>query len=356
MEKNGKGDELLRIKKERAYLSERLEEVSRELARLDLLNFTLTQKKRQALSAFNLIRFIEKKVHQTFVVEELYRVVVNTLVSELFVDGAALVWVDLKLRELMVLDLAGFQLEKKVIKVGEGISQRELMKPDFVNSSSYLKPFHLFLREIFQFPYFVLSPVLEKEGGLALFVGNRFENLMERQPFSEESLEMFEAIISVTSLRRDNILKTQQMLKEREEKIEFLADIIKNSPLCILTTDENWEITYVNSTVENLFGWKADELVGQNFNFLFYEFNFIEVQKDILDTVRGSKIWRGEFMCRNKSGDLFHVDSTFYQLLNKDGSFLALVVFLEDITERKQMEVELRESDQKYHLVVENAN
>ncbi len=356
MEKNGKGDELLRIKKERAYLSERLEEVSRELARLDLLNFTLTQKKRQALSAFNLIRLLEKKVHQTFVVEELYRVVVNTLVSELFVDGAALVWVDLKVGELMVLDSAGFQVEKKVFKVGEGISQNDLLEHDFVNSSSSLKPFHLFLREIFQFPYFVWSPVLENEGGLALFVGNRFENLMERQPFSEESLEMFEAIVSVISLRRDNILKTRQMLKEREEKIEFLADIIKNSPLCILTTDENWEITYANSTVESLFGWKVDELVGQNFNFLFYEFNFIEVQKEILDTVRGSKIWRGELMCRNKSGAIFYVDSTFYQLLDRNGSFLALVVFLEDITERKQMEVELRESDQKYHLVVENAN
>jgi len=351
-----KDNELQKIRKERDYLSRQLEEVSKELARLDLLNFTLTQQKRQVLSAFNLIKLLEERVHQVSTLEDLYRVVVSTLVSELFVDGAALVRVDLKVGELLVLESAGFQVEKKVLKIGEGISHKELLEPTFVNSDSFLKPLHRFLKESFRFPFFVWSPVLETGEGLVLFVGNRVENLMEKQPFSAESLEMFEAIASVTSLRRDNILKTQQMLQEREERIEFLADIIKNSPLGILATDKNWRITYVNSAGENLYGWRAHELMGRDFSILSSQPNFAEVQREILDTVRGGRIWRGELTSRNKEGDLFYVDSAFYQVLDRGGDFLALVVFQEDISERKQMEAELRESDQKYHLVVENAN
>lgn len=348
-------DEIQRLKKEKAYLSKQLEELSREVAKLDLLTLTLSQQKRQVASAFNLIRLIQERVYQVASLEDLYHTVVRTVVSELFVDGAALLESDHKSRKFLMLASEGFSGDRKTIRIEGRFNDKEIFRPTFLNSSSSLTPFQRFLKKTFGFPYFVWSPVSEGEGGLVLFAGNRFENLMEKQPFSETSLEMFEAISSVTLLRRDNILKTQRILKEREERIEFLAEIIRSSPLSIIALDGQGKITYVNPSGENLYGYSTEELMGQELGFLYAQPNFSEVQKEIFEAVKDG-MWRGELLGRNKDGDLFYVDSSFYQMRDRRGKVIALIGFQTDISERKQMEKAICESDQKYHLVVENAN
>ncbi len=355
MKKKVRLDEVQRLKKERVYLSKRLEEISREVARLDLLTFTLSQQKRQAASAFKLIRLMQERVYQATSLEDLYRTVIRTVVSELFVDGAALLEGDLKGREFLVLASEGFLGDRKAIRIEGRFTENEIFKPTFLNSESSLNPFQRFLKKTFGFPYFVWSPVSERGGGLVLFAGNRIENMMEKQPFSETSLEMFEAIASVTLLRRDNILKTQSVLMEREERIEFLAEIIRSSPFSILALDEEGRITYVNPSGENLYGYCAEELMGQELSFLYCQSNFSDVRKEIFEMVKDG-VWRGELLGRNKDGDLFYVDSSFYQMRDRRGKVIALIGFQTDISERKQMEKVIRESDQKYHLVVENAN
>jgi len=52
------------LQKEREYLSDRLEEAAKELAKLDLLNLTLTQQKRQAIAAFNFINVMQEKIEK----------------------------------------------------------------------------------------------------------------------------------------------------------------------------------------------------------------------------------------------------------------------------------------------------
>lgn len=357
MEREGKTEEVQQLKKQRAYLSKQLEEASKELARLDLLILTMSQQKRQAFSAFHLIKLMQEKVYQAITVKDLYQIVVRTLVSELFLDRAVLLKINLQNRELSICASEGFSEAQKVFKINEARTQEEILRPHFVNSRSSLSPFQKFLRECFQTPFFIWSPVPlgEDQEGLVLFAGNQFENLMEKQPFSETNLEMFEAIMSATLLRRDNILKTQRMIKEKEERIEFLAKIIRSSPLSIIATDAERSITYVNPSAEHLYGYSAKELIGQKLDLLYAQPNFKEVEREILNTVRRG-VWKGELLSRNKEGNLFHVDSTFYQMRDGEGDCFALVGFQADLSEKKQMEMAIREADQKYHLVVENAH
>jgi len=183
---------------------------------------------------------------------------------------------------------------------------------------------------------------------------NRFKDPVSKRPFSEESLETFGAISSVNLLRRDNIAYTQEMLRKKEERIDFLAEILKSSPVSVIATDGDAKIIYCNPAVEKLYGYQEDELIGNNPGMLNAESNAAEIQSEILDTVRRGRVWRGEILNRKKNGDLFYVRASIYKLLDKKGNFMAFVGFHEDITERRRVEDALKESEEKYRTIFEN--
>ena len=315
------------------------------MARLDLLNLTLTQQKRQALAAFNFIKIMQEKIEKAFTVDDLYLNVVKAITTDLSMDAAALLKINRTTRDISIVASAGLPENMKPLKLDEHIPEQEILKPTFTNSKSSLLEFHMFVIGSFTFPYFIWYPVAEeRDSALVLFAGNRFEDLMSKQPFSEASLDTFGALSSVIFLRRDNIAKTQEMMGKQEERIDFLAEILKTSPVSVIVSDRDGKITYINKTTEKLFGYAADELTGRDQNLLNAEPNAAEIQKIILETVRQGKLWKGELLSRKKNGDLFYVHASFYQLLDKDGIFTALVGFQEDITERKHAEAKLKRS------------
>jgi len=344
------------LQKEREYLSDRLAETAKELARLDLLNLTLTQQKRQAVAAFNFINVMQEKIEEALTIDDLYSNIVKALTTDLFMDSSSLLRIDFNTRDIFILASSGLTENLKYLKLDENISKKEVLNPTFVNSKSSLHAFHTFVVKSFEFPFFIWHPIVDEEDSLiVLFVGNRFEDLVSKQPFSDANLETFRAISSVISLRRDNIVKTQEMLRRKREKIDFLAEVLRTSPLSVITTDLNGKIIYVNQAMEKLYGYKPEELIGKNSGMLNAEPNMDEIQREIIDTTRQEKVWKGELLNKKKNGVLFYIHASIYPVLDKEGNFIAFVGFQEDITERKKTEKALRESEKKYRNLVNNA-
>lgn len=311
------------------------------MARLDLLNLTLTQQKRQAVAALNFIKIMQEKVEKAITTDDLYSNVVKALTDDLFMDSSALLGINFKTREISLLASSGLPENLKCLKLNENVSKHEILEPTFVNSKSFLQSFHTFVIDSFQSPYFVWHPIADEEDGtLILFVGNRVEDLMSKQPFSQVSLETFGAISSVILLRRNNIANILEMLRRKEERIDFLAEILKTSPISVIATDVNARVTYCNQAAEKLYSYKAEELIGKDPGMLNAEHNADEIQKGIKDAVRQGRIWRGELLNKKKNGDLFYMHASVYPVLDKDGNFIAFVSFQEDITERKRAEDE----------------
>ena len=337
------------LKKERDYLLARLEEASVDLTRLDLLNLGLQLQRRQAHAALNFFKIFQERVEKTSRVEDIYRCVTETLVSDLNLDASALLCLDPDGKGFSVLASAGLSGEKKGAVSGKILSKRALLTPTFACGTSAPSPIHRILRSCFGFPYFVWYPFHdEMQNDLVLFAGNRTEDYTLKQPFSRTTVEIFGALSTIILMRKENIAQTRESLRKKEERIELLAEMLSSSPVSVIAFDKNTKITYCNPATEKLYGYASDELMGMDPRILIAEPDTEGILQEIREAIGKGNIWIGEIRNRKKNGEVFYVKASLYRLQDKDGNRLSRVCFQEDITESKNAEEALRQSERKY--------
>jgi len=153
-------------------------------------------------------------------------------------------------------------------------------------------------------------------------------------------------VILIIQLNRDLRLR-----KKAEESVgysdEKYRNIIENASVVMYTTDVNGTITFANKQVGELTGYTVEELIGKDFSFLLHPswlqqvFNHYtnQFQQRIPSTTL-------EFITRTKSGQQKWVEQTA-QLLTKGEAVLGYQCMVKDITEKKKIELELKESEQR---------
>jgi formate hydrogenlyase transcriptional activator len=142
-------------------------------------------------------------------------------------------------------------------------------------------------------------------------------------------------------------------LTENEAIYERLFD---SSPNAVLVVDATGRITRANSQVERLFGYTASELLGNLVEILVPE-RFRPVhpahRRHFKDEARMRPMGAGlELYGRRKDGTEFPVDIMLSPVSTTEGPLVLTVI--RDITESKQISEALRESEQRFRLLVEN--
>ena len=144
----------------------------------------------------------------------------------------------------------------------------------------------------------------------------------------------------------------EQKLKESEEKFRHLFE---SSPYSILLFDFKGNIIDCNSTTEKLFGYNKRELLHKN----YLELNVFPPEILPLLKSRQQLLSNGtipkplEFQMYKKNGNLIWVNAT-NSLIEIDGQ-KRIQVIVQDISEKKEGELKLRESEERYRLIIENS-
>jgi len=126
-------------------------------------------------------------------------------------------------------------------------------------------------------------------------------------------------------------------LKVKDELIAFKY-AVENSFNSIVLTDKDRRITYVNEAFEKATGYTKKEAMGQNPRILksgkLPDEYYIEMN-DILN--RGEK-WIGEFVNKNKHGELFYENASITPIIinNKLKGYLAIKIDISDYIKEKQ--------------------
>ena len=141
--------------------------------------------------------------------------------------------------------------------------------------------------------------------------------------------------------------------RKLEEDLRVIRRAVEQSPASIVITDTAGAIQYANPKFLDLTGFGVHEVLGKNPRILKSGVTPQENYASLWATITGGGVWRGEFCNRKKNGDLYWEDAAISGVTNDAGSVTHFVAVKVDITERKQAELALERSEQRYRDLVE---
>ena len=132
--------------------------------------------------------------------------------------------------------------------------------------------------------------------------------------------------------------------KRIEEKLRYMADLVEKASLGVISTNPENIIVSINKAGEEMYGYKARELIGHHTSILYSDKNpdyLIEQVKEKADKLQP---WSAELCRRRKDGsDFISWLSTAY-LYDETGKLKAKVCIEKDVTEQREIEKKLAES------------
>lgn len=135
--------------------------------------------------------------------------------------------------------------------------------------------------------------------------------------------------------------------KLAEEELKKLSRAVEQSPVSIVITDTNGDIEYVNPKFVSLTGYLPEEVIGKNPRILKSgETPQTEYEK-LWNTITSGNDWVGEFHNKKKNGDLYWESALISPIKSPDGKITHFLAIKEDITEKKQKEIELINAKEK---------
>ncbi|MBL3519911.1 PAS domain-containing protein [Arcobacter lanthieri] len=97
-------------------------------------------------------------------------------------------------------------------------------------------------------------------------------------------------------------------------------EIIFNKDMLIVSeTDEKGYITFANDDFCKISGYTLDELIGKPHNILRHKDMPSFAFKDLWETLKAGKIWKGIVKNRTKDGNYYWVNATAYPSKYIDG-------------------------------------
>ncbi len=135
------------------------------------------------------------------------------------------------------------------------------------------------------------------------------------------------------------------------QKYQFLVDNILDT---IFEMGLNGKFIYISPQCVDLLGYHQNELMNASILDYIHPEDISNVKESILKAKQSQNIFSSEFRMIHKNGNEIYI-STKGNLVNAKGKQSILAVG-RDITENKRIEKKLKESEENYRLITENAN
>jgi PAS domain S-box-containing protein len=141
--------------------------------------------------------------------------------------------------------------------------------------------------------------------------------------------------------------------KQAEEITGLLAAIVASSDDAIVSKNLDGIITSWNNSAERIFGYTAEEAIGQHIRLIIPRERHAE-ESDILNRLRrGERIDHFHTVRKRKDGGLLDVSLTISPLRDSSGHVIGASKVARDISAQKQTERALRESEQRFRVITD---
>ena len=147
--------------------------------------------------------------------------------------------------------------------------------------------------------------------------------------------------------------KANKALKESEQKYRELVD---NANCGVIIIEPTGYLSFVNPKFCEMMGYTMEEVKKLHLRKLVHPEELAMVMENFKRILSGQQTGKNyEVRALTKPGDIIYVD---YEsaVIKKKGRIVGIQAVINDITERKKAEEEVRESEEKYRMLFEDAN
>jgi PAS domain S-box-containing protein len=167
----------------------------------------------------------------------------------------------------------------------------------------------------------------------------------------------FFALVFVSERSREKLAEQNRQIEKQTYRLQNITD---NMAEALYVVDRSGVITFLNPAAENLMASPASQMLGQKLD------TFVQIQHDqdgslvieqdtALEAMeKGIKVSEEANMKIRGAGQAFQVFLTSAPIV-EHGAITGAVTVIEDVTERKKTEMELRRSEIRLRSVVHNA-
>jgi diguanylate cyclase (GGDEF)-like protein/PAS domain S-box-containing protein len=139
--------------------------------------------------------------------------------------------------------------------------------------------------------------------------------------------------------------RVEEALQESKEQYRAL---VENASDIVFRTDDNGHFTFVNAAAIRITGYEEEELIGKHYPALIHPDRRGEAIKFFgRQFVKGIQNTYSEYPIIMKDGHVVWLGQNI-QLIVEDGNVTGFQAVSRDITERKRLEKELRDSEERY--------
>lgn len=142
--------------------------------------------------------------------------------------------------------------------------------------------------------------------------------------------------------------------KQTEEQLRFQAQLLDNVRESIIATDLEGRVIYWSKGAETLYQYPAEKILGQLVTFIVEPENEAEEEERIAQVIEKG-YWQGQYWQRRKDGSLFWADTVISLVKNENGQPVGMIGIDRDLTERKQAEEALLESEERFRAIFQKA-
>jgi len=182
--------------------------------------------------------------------------------------------------------------------------------------------------------------------------------IQERDAALQGARDQLEARVAA---RTSELQQENTRRKNAEASLRLLNSAVEQAKESVLITDAKLDlpgprIVFVNPAFTVMTGYAPDEVLGLTPRIL----QGPRTERAVLDRLRknltAGEVFSGEAVNYRKNGEEFMLEWQIAPLRDAGGAITHFVAIQRDITERKKTETQLRESEERYRSLIENAS